>query len=406
MKKQTFINVILSLLSLFACIFLLETGLRFFPIDKHCIPETALSRQAWRRPDSLLAVVHIPNSRCLYTTDDYSVVFQFNSKGIRGPEYSYFKPAGEYRILILGDSFAMGYGVNFDDLFSEILKRKLNNNRKDCAKSFQIINTGVGGWCTGTELLFFDDEGKKYKPDLTIVMFFENDAWNNNQADFYRIYRLGRLLPDIAIPERAKEKSSGRVLAGGSYSLKKIKKWLAENSYLYKFISFRVKNERHLFLLAKRLHLLGERRPFFPDEFRVWRRNYDDQTIAAWKMTEAIMLKMKEETDSAASELLVFYIPTPASIYNSVWRDTQKKYGISDRDCDINKVGIELADICGRNNIDFINPKDVFIKEANGLMAKGRTLYYLHEGHWNVDGNKLVAEILAQYISAKYLSRK
>lgn len=406
MKKQIFINVILSVLSLFAFMLLLEMGLRFFPINKHCSPKTAVSRQAWRRLDSSFGVVHIPNSRYLHTTDDYSAVYQFNSKGVRGPEYSYFKPDGEYRILILGDSFAMGFGVNFDDLFSEVLKRELNNSRKDYDKSFQIINTGVGGWCTGTELLFFDEEGKKYNPDLTIVMFSENDAWHNNAADYYPISRLGRLLPGIAIPEPSKEKSSGRALAGGSYLLKKIKKWFAENSYLYNFISIRVKNERHFYLLAKTLHLLDTDRPFFPDEYRIWRRNYDGQIIAAWKMTEAIMLKMKEEAESAGSKPLVFYVPTSASIYNSVWRETQKKYGISGREWDINKAGIELGDICRRNNIDFINPKDVFIKQAGERMAKGKSLYYLQEGHWNVAGHKLVAEILAQYISAKYLFRK
>ena len=115
---------------------------------------------------------------------------------------------------------------------------------------------------------------------------------------------------------------------------------------------------------------------------------------------------MKEETESIGSKLLIFYVPSLVSIYSNAWNDTKKKYGISDREWDVNKPGIELGNICKKNNIDFINPTDKFIKRAEELKAEGKSLYYLQEGHWDADGHKLAAELLAQYIPVKYLSRE
>ena len=86
----------------------------------------------------------------------YRVRETMNSKGIRGPEYPYEKPAQEFRIVALGDSFAEGYTVEFEDLFSEVLKRRLNRDQR---RPVQVINAGTGGYSTDQELLWFTTEG-------------------------------------------------------------------------------------------------------------------------------------------------------------------------------------------------------------------------------------------------------
>src|SRR5262245_39441623 len=42
-----------------------------------------------------------------------------NSHGLRGPETTYDKPAGTFRILNLGDSVAMGWGVREEDTYGQ-----------------------------------------------------------------------------------------------------------------------------------------------------------------------------------------------------------------------------------------------------------------------------------------------
>jgi hypothetical protein len=49
-----------------------------------------------------------------------------NSLGLRGAEIPASKSAGRERILVLGDSYAFGYGVGDEDTFAAVLERELN----------------------------------------------------------------------------------------------------------------------------------------------------------------------------------------------------------------------------------------------------------------------------------------
>jgi hypothetical protein len=122
--------------------------------------------QLFMEYDPLLGWRKIPHVTGRHVTSEYAISERMNSKGIRGPEYPYQKNRGEYRVLILGDSFAEGYTVEFSELFSEVLKNDLNH--KKSAHHYEVINMGVGGYSTDQELLLLQTEGKKYAPDLTI----------------------------------------------------------------------------------------------------------------------------------------------------------------------------------------------------------------------------------------------
>jgi len=374
----------------------------------------------------MLGWAHIPKLKGWHITGEYEVLEKYNSEGIRGPEYSHKKSAGEYRIVVLGDSFAEGYSVQFSELFSEVLKTELNNRRD---KQYEVINTGTGGYSTDQELLLFQTAAKKYRPDLTILMFWDNDIWFNNQPKYavqYRGYKPffkldhGRLvLTNVPVPrpptiQRANEKRSRTTQSGG---LKEIKSWLSENTDTYKAFRRMIRNIPFLYAATIRLGLterdtkLSHPMAFtytkeFADEFRVWKKTYDTEVVEAWKITEALLRKLKEETRSIGSEFLVFYIPTRAAVYADVWEATKRKFAISDENWDIDRVSIELAEICKRNGIDCINPSDAFRAEGDRLEQEGKRLYFVEDVHLNKEGHKLVGEILMEYISARYLEVK
>ena len=105
-----------------------------------------------------------------------------NSHGLRDKEYDYEKPTGCKRILVLGDSFAWGYGVSDDEIFTEVLENQLADN----TNAIQVINTGVSGWGTDQEFLFLRNEGFRYDPDLVVLAFFlVNDPGNNVNSRQY-----------------------------------------------------------------------------------------------------------------------------------------------------------------------------------------------------------------------------
>jgi lysophospholipase L1-like esterase len=91
-----------------------------------------------------------------------------NAHGLRGPETTYDKPPGTFRILNLGDSVAMGWGVRVEDTYGQRLESLLNKDGSG-DRSFEVINAGVPGWNLENALAYLQAEGLKYEPDLILL---------------------------------------------------------------------------------------------------------------------------------------------------------------------------------------------------------------------------------------------
>jgi lysophospholipase L1-like esterase len=111
---------------------------------------------------------HIPNKSGSY----YGVDISTNSLGFRDAEYSIIKPENTRRIVMLGDSHTLGWGVAFDDLFSKILERQLNQT----GNTHEVINLGTGNYNSTMEVELFKWKGLGLDPDMVILMYFINDT--------------------------------------------------------------------------------------------------------------------------------------------------------------------------------------------------------------------------------------
>ena len=56
------------------------------------------------------------------------VLHRTNSAGVRGPEFSPRVPRGTFRIVLAGDSIAMGHGIEEDERYSAVLERILQEH--------------------------------------------------------------------------------------------------------------------------------------------------------------------------------------------------------------------------------------------------------------------------------------
>ena len=162
-----------------------------------------------------------PNSVFWHTSVDGSWEFSTNAQGFRNrKDFAYEKPADTVRVLSLGDSQTQGYEVRQDFTYSSIVERYLN------ARGYQVevLNAGVSGFSTAEELLFLENEGFKYQPDVVIVGFNANDLEDNIKAELFRLNEDGSL--SIA----KKEHLPGVRIQNLIYSLPMVA-WLSENSY-------------------------------------------------------------------------------------------------------------------------------------------------------------------------------
>jgi lysophospholipase L1-like esterase len=91
-----------------------------------------------------------------------------NSHGLRDRETSYEKPENTFRILNLGDSIAMGWGVRLEDTYGKKLEELLNQDETVSIR-YEVINAGVPGWNLENSLAYLQAEGLKYEPDLILL---------------------------------------------------------------------------------------------------------------------------------------------------------------------------------------------------------------------------------------------
>lgn len=95
-----------------------------------------------------------------------------NSAGFHDVEWVREKPAGTWRLVVLGDSITMGQWVPRDELFVKRLERELRAR----GKSVEVLNVALGGVDTQDELGLLRKVGLEYAPDAVLLVFFLNDA--------------------------------------------------------------------------------------------------------------------------------------------------------------------------------------------------------------------------------------
>ncbi len=83
------------------------------------------------------------------------------------------KPAGETRLLFLGDSCTFGYGVACHETYVEQCEQALERSHPE--RPFECINAGVPGYTVYQGWRVLESEGDWIRPDVVVVCFGFND---------------------------------------------------------------------------------------------------------------------------------------------------------------------------------------------------------------------------------------
>ncbi len=140
-------------------------------------PEVAVTSAGRYRisADPLLIYEPIPNLSGPEVTDNYYLGYpdRTNALGFRGPLYGPAKSADTYRIIVLGDSIADGWGVeHYAETFPAILEAGL----RAAGVPAQVMDFGVVGYQTTQEVEMLVTKGLAYHPDLVLVAYCLNDT--------------------------------------------------------------------------------------------------------------------------------------------------------------------------------------------------------------------------------------
>jgi len=309
-----------------------------------------------------------PNRSYRHVTPDYRINIRTNSKGIRADgEIPYEKPSGVKRIVILGDSFGMGYGVDLQDTFTSQMARSLEKNGIKC----EVVNLSVSGHGNAEHLVALKEEGLRYEPDLVLIAWNSSDLDDNIRANLFGL-EDGRLI------RRSKTYLPATKLQEVLFK-SRIYRLVAEHSHLYTLVRDKAAH------LVKYKILLAIRRLSNP-AILVQSPDESDAANALAKyrnnLTTAILEEIRQQCASHGANLLILDIPRRVS-------RTEFK-------------SLFPYDEAKDSKLDIFNPIGVFQQH------KGDKLYWENScGHFTPLGCRLIGEGLAEVIlKSGLLSRK
>jgi hypothetical protein len=169
------------------------------------IYRSRLSGFEWRTMKDPWGSWHKPNATGRHRSTCFDVRYASNAIGARDTEFEHVKPGGQTRYVLIGDSFAEGYGVNFDDIAQTQLEKLMG---------VDIYNFGSDGYFGPVQYyLIYKDLAKQFEHNGVILFFLpandftDNDYafWKNFHPTWYRPYykKLNDGQYNIFYPEQA-----------------------------------------------------------------------------------------------------------------------------------------------------------------------------------------------------------
>ena len=103
-----------------------------------------------------------------------------NSEGIRYREIPFEKAStDEIRVVVVGDSFVEGDGVEEPHRFTSVLEKKFSQN----GKKVLFVNCGISGSGPIDYWNLLNSVALKYHPDKVMIVFYANDLFDTRLAD-------------------------------------------------------------------------------------------------------------------------------------------------------------------------------------------------------------------------------
>lgn len=141
-------------------------------------------------PNRMPFIVHTSDPHCGYHPRPRQKGFGLSGKieinpwGFRGRDWEIQKPTGTKRIVLLGDSYGFGQGVDDEQTFASQLEAMLNA-APDQKNKFEVMNFAVPGYDTGHEMKALEHHALPFQPDVVLLQFFLNDLYFIKEYSFY-----------------------------------------------------------------------------------------------------------------------------------------------------------------------------------------------------------------------------
>lgn len=290
------------------------------------------------RYDTILGWVQEPGRSTRFEIIESTTTVEINSQGLRDREYDFARSPDKRRMLVLGDSMAWGWGVEADESFSGRLEA--------LHPDWEIINAGVPGYSTDQELLYFEHSGRRWDPDVVLLLFHPNDAVENELGAQSMHNKPGFELVDRSLTpiyQPVPAPSFGQTIA----------RYIRTNTYLL----WRVQNRLNQWLPSDVSIARGRLAPDGPD--------------VDYLLTMKLLLALDEQVQKAGSRLLVTSVPMLGETNQVIERSVAKTLAYA--------------------RVPYQPLSASFAERFDQLMFE-------RNGHWNAAGHAVAADTIGAFL--------
>lgn len=301
---------------------------------------------SFHRPDPELGWTGTPNWKARFHKVDFDVLVESDANGFRARKATIQPAPGSPVIAVLGDSFTWGWGVENGSVFTDVMQNELGAGA-------DVRNFGVNAYGTLQQLLLLQRLLKEgLRPSHVLVMFFNNDFYNNLDDDPWQ--------PSLAV------NGTNVVLRNYPVARRSVSplKQLVKKSYLLSSIGYAIN-------FTKARHRVRE----------LEGRTFEDGMVAeAPRRAMTYCLKELVAVCTATDIRLAF-------VYIPAFSDVQMEGTSHAREA--------LHALCDQEGVRLVDLTGDFREAAAGKPIK---FYFPHDAHWNVDGHQLAGTILAELL--------
>jgi lysophospholipase L1-like esterase len=182
-------NLLLAFLSTALILLVGEAGLRIFrPVQYLKPPDPAKLRHSEAslyRASSVEGLTYemIPDRDGIFE----GMHVRTNAFGLRGPA-----PAQDHsqleRLVVLGDSFTFGFGVDEKDTYPSLLQEMMNASPQAHGRHFEVLNFGVVGYSSRDEAVVLKKKALSFHPNGVIIGYVLNDPETDPRPSLHKYF--------------------------------------------------------------------------------------------------------------------------------------------------------------------------------------------------------------------------
>jgi lysophospholipase L1-like esterase len=348
-------------------------------IARAVVDEVYLQR---RVRDAGVLVPYEPDREADLLTDEFRVRYRINRFGYRDRvDRRTERTPGTARIALLGDSFAAGWGVEFEQTFGDRFER---------ATGIEVVNAAKNGGCP----LWFVPQARfvreRFAPDWLLVQIFDNDPDDNLgyvssfeigvgdrftdlpaalRIDVSRWHRIAQAFDSLVLRRRLRQLS--RRVHGDEPSSTPYVKPGAKPGFA---ILARADS-----IAAHHVDLTPARA--YQPEFAFHDPAHAAEFAERIRWNAQLLDQLLEESAAAGVPVALLYVPA---------------YDVFVHPPAPNPLADSVREVAARRGALWIDLTDPFSQRANPA-----ELYYAYDGHLDADGHAAVAERLEQVLAPR-----